>query len=215
MILYRIVSPNLAESPLSVILELTTLSYWLQLEPTDWYLNCIIAFYIFFPFFRKWISWKLLTFVTLAVVLFDQFVKVRWDLASGIDRLPIFLLGIMCSAKNLNRKSLLVVCTIATLSSVPLYMFISERLALSFIIFVILSVLSICKSVKEIKLIEWLGKHSLQLYAANQLTFMFMNVANRGLVIASIAFVALQCIFTIILILSEKKIRDLLSFSTP
>lgn len=192
---------------MSVFLELTTLSYWLQLQPTDWYLNCLIGFYILFPLLRRYISWYLLLFVTISVILFDVFFKVRWDLASGIDRLPIFVLGIMCSAKNVSDKQLRSLCLIYLVAFFPMFTVVSERLALSCMIFVCLCALSYSKIFPKSMIIEWLGKNSLQIYAANSITFMFMSVANHGIIIESIAFVSLQCFFTLMLVYFDKKIR--------
>jgi len=198
IIAYKIISPNLHESSLSIILELTTLSYWLQTDPnpTDWFLNCIIGFYFIFPILIKKISLPLCLFTTICVVLFDITTHVRWDLASGIDRLPIFAFGILCSVKNYSNKTAMLYCALICLLYIPMYKYVNERLALSFLMYVCMYVCSRIQ-LRKINIIEWMGKHSLSLYAANQVTFMFMSFTDRGFLIHSFAFIILQVLFTI------------------
>jgi len=211
IIAYRIVSPSLQESVTSITLELSTLSYWLQTDPTpvDWFLNCIIGYYLIFPLLKKYISVTLLLIVTVCVVLFDLYATARWDLASGIDRLPIFVFGILFAVSNYNRKRSLIICGIILLLFVPIYKYVNTRLAFSFMMYVVIVLCAMAK-LPKIKCVEWIGEHTLSLYAANMVTFMFMSVTNRGLLIHSIAYLLLQSVFTIVFVLFDKHVTQLL-----
>ena len=93
------------------ILRFTTIGYWAGVAQFDWYIPCIVLFYILSPFLFKWLQVQRWLFVVVcmvlpyavAVVLVSCFGVYDWHLLLfSLTRLPVFCLGLLVAKADIS-----------------------------------------------------------------------------------------------------------------
>lgn len=148
----------------------------------DWYLESLFTFYLLFPLFFLWSRLRYyalaLTFCTIFAVLnaFPAFFDSSWWYDCFLARFPIFLYGIMFRQC---RSSFRIVALIGLLLYLPCYVASSRFLAGSLLVLPLiygaLRALPHLPSALR-RGLEFCGRHSLELYCANCLLQIVMEL---------------------------------------
>ena len=92
------------------LLRTTTLGYWVGSSYFDWYIPCILLFYLLSPLFFRWLRLNKYTFIIICIVipfiLAEILVSVYgvndWNLLLfSLTRLPIFCLGFIIAQDDI------------------------------------------------------------------------------------------------------------------
>lgn len=84
------------------LLRTTTIGYWIGNSHFDWYIPCILLFYLLTPLFFRWLHFNKYTFIIICIVipfiiaevLVSVYGVYDWNLLLfSLTRLPIFCLG--------------------------------------------------------------------------------------------------------------------------
>ena len=181
------------------LLNLSTLGFYIKGIPYfDWYIPFLIGLYVLFPVFHflgkfKW-SAEIILFVVVFLILY--FIHPQDQYSWALSRLPIFLYGIILR----NTKSYKFLLLLVPLLYFPCYFLASPQLAASMIA---IPLVVICMMVRnrlhgKIRLmIEWCGKHSLELYLANVLVWYVFNFRFSGSgVLKPVLYIFIQAFFS-------------------
>lgn len=210
-------------SCLDWICACTSLSYWgCGRVFVDWYLSFLLCLYIIFPILYKFIkrigNWGvILSLCAIFPILIWG--KLPWMYECAFSRIPIFLMGIACAIKPSEQSyttNSIAFC-IAFIVSIFLWWggWIQKYIVVYMfapIFMVLLAVIaSQCRETSKIYMgICYIGSISLEVYIANMLTNTIL--LNMSLPYSTVGYyVALQVIFTIILVYINKGVNVLFS----
>lgn len=114
VLLYFIQSERVATSLQNMLLQLSTLDFWLYGEVLFWYVPSCLVLYILFPFYIK-LFHKSKVVSTIVAVLFGLCLSLFIGITSGdkydfrilfSSRIPIFAIGILIGYLSLNNKTI-------------------------------------------------------------------------------------------------------------
>ncbi|MBQ0141199.1 MAG: acyltransferase, partial [Prevotellaceae bacterium] len=164
--------------------NITTLNYYkLRGKMFEWYLSSLILFYAFYPLLYRSIKvkgflYKILLFAILVIFLYLTTTNIDVYYLCAIGRIPIFLIGIHAYKNvlhlNLTLMNILVVYTLGTIISIPLYcLHIIPTFAMIYCLapFVICAIVFFAKKIINCerinRLVSWLGENSIEIYVSN------------------------------------------------
>lgn len=192
-------------SLLIFIENLTTLGFYIDngVNRFDWYINGLITLYIVFPIFYHLSKLRYTSLIVLGgavvLILFTINTSRYWWYDCFISRLPIFLYGIMFQHCYRSYK---IMSYIGLLMYFPCRMFVSPYFAASLIsvplIFCFLYVIRF-GGTKLMKIMDFCGKYSLELYLANLMVYTF-DITTFGIVNKIILYFSIQIVGTFMFI---------------
>lgn len=198
---------------LDLLCNITTLNYYgIGGFFLDWYLPAIILFYLFFPLLYRLNSALNISSLIIAVlcgtILYLTDLKWWYDVA--IARVPIFCLGIIFFVdQSENRKISLFSC-LAFLALFFLGIVFGLRgcyltdMVSPFILLLIAFVVykhSFFLTSKVGKAIEFVGKHSLEIYIGNVLSCIVIGSFSFNQVVVLVLYITLNVLLAMLMIL--------------
>lgn len=173
--------------------NMTTLYYYhLGGDIYEWYLASLLLFYLIFPLLYKfssilfrrnqWLSGGGILFVWCVIMVFVTKFDIPWYYQTALGRLPIFLLGILCFFSIENYKTGLLSFAVV----IPILVFLySKGLVNTFMLvycvapILLLLISFLIPTIKRYIFIEafidFMGTHSLEVYAANVLISVYIR----------------------------------------
>jgi peptidoglycan/LPS O-acetylase OafA/YrhL len=201
-----------------LLCDLTTFTFWMFGNDGMWYVSLSLVLYLLFPFITKFCRYigylsTILLFIIISIIIFKIDSVFYSRIGIGIDRIPIFILGIYfgylsLKQKNLNLIKLLVsiICLYVIAKYVSLFhKSIFENLAAQIENFlylpiscIILSYIDKLKYKNIINTLSWMGKHSLEIYLSHfifkrSIFYLFSDSNKLIITIASIIITLLLC----------------------
>lgn len=198
------------------LLKITTLSYYLDPENSiDWYLNSLFLFYLIFPLlyklckvkgFKAYIGLILIyiTFNLCAQIFFNY--KIYWKYDCFLARIPIFCLGIIHVTHSLEKESIKKIAIWSLLPIIPLYS-LSPFFSISLLAPLLLLLSNKIAYKINLPLLEYIGKHTLELYCANLVVWNILLFTDSKIV-KLILFIVIQIITSAFLIYLNRIIQS-------
>lgn len=192
--------------------NLTTLGYYIDsgINRFDWYINALITLYICFPLFYLYSKLKYIGLIvlTIAVFVFMHFHHMPYWYDCLISRLPIFLYGILFV--NCYKSS-----NIILLLSFPLFYFCrlysSQFLSTNFLVLpiILISLYILPHLSSRLKIfINFCGKHSLEIYLANEVIPRIYELTETSIYQKVILYVFIEIIMSYAFICINQSIRQ-------
>ena len=156
------------------LLNITSLSFYYNpdLLP-EWYLSTLLLFYAVSPLLKMLLekySWRLLTLVSLVVVLEGEFLGTgRWQYDNAVARFPLYLLGMQCALNNKENLPYKVTIPLFLLSIAFFFQghhYLFSACAVLFTV-QIANILIDRWGILKNKLFNWIGSHTLEIYVGN------------------------------------------------
>ncbi len=197
--------------PVEVLFNnLLTLGYYFDngINRFDWYIESLFAIYALFPILyycgRNW-GGTFLSFLLISLVIYTMN-NIEWWYICLMARIPIFMLGISFAnhdAKKFSTTTIYGLIVVSLLIYYPCFVLVSKFLASSLLVIpIILLALLLLQMVgdKIYFFLEYVGKHSLELYLANILLMYTMQACPQSIFIMPFYYVFLQVLYSWILI---------------
>lgn len=220
-------------NPLNFFLHISSLAFWIEGNYYGmWYVSISVFLYILFPFLYTYIN-KIkgapVIFVMLVILLdlvIQHFFLVYYNKVSiGIDKIPIFIVGIYAGKISLYKKQkesirMLLFTVILWIISFFLknhweYVYeiyaMTEKIIYMFIICILFSVSENQTLVKYIrKILRWFGRYSLELYVLHLLIFSFLSSEILFSNITPIIKVSIMILGVLLLCIPFHKLNDVI-----
>lgn len=168
----------------------------------DWYLESLFTLYLLYPVFFHLSKLKytalLFLFILTTFVLYKY--EVSWWYDCFIGRLPIFLYGIMFTQCY---KSAKYIGALGVVLYVPCRLYVSSFLASSLLVIDIIFLSSYLIRYLHpsiLNAIDYIGKHTLEIYIANLFIFWSIQFYTFSIVETLMLYILLQTIGTFIVI---------------
>lgn len=165
-----------------LIFNLTTLSFYFNpdLLP-EWYLATLLLFYALSPFlyrFLKLTGWYGVAFVSIAAVLLEVKGWIPcWQYDNAICRFPLFLLGMQCAIKNRDNLSYYVTIPCFAIGCYFFFQgfhYLFSSWCVLLLIPIVNTLIDKCSLLKA-SIIKNIGRHTLEIYAANVISAVFIT----------------------------------------
>lgn len=202
------------------IYNITSLSYWgvKYGQFIDWYLSTLIWLYLLFPFIYKVLSRLSNNMVALAVnctllavMTISTFFDFDWKYECSYLRLPIFLSGIAYYKNKQVFNKLIspfyLICFIVTLPLLVLgkiHTYMTVYMLAPVFLYLCPILIQQIKRFKNsgIKILNILGKYSLEIYAANVVTMSIISISD--LPMKSLFYFLVQIVTTLVFVYYNK-----------
>lgn len=202
----KIFSGEEATTMKDLLFDLSTISFYIHPNSLpEWYLATLILFYLISPLYKYLLEktgWILL--VIISVSIYSCYIIIgttTWQYACAIPRFPLYLLGLTCALKN--KENISYSITIP-LFLVGIYYFFQNNHYM-FSSFCILLCIQIANkiidknSLFQTPIIQWIGKHTLEIYVANVLSailikYIFVSEGKSILILSDIFITAILSI---------------------
>lgn len=191
-----------------LLCDLSTISFYTHPNSLpEWYLATLILFYLISPLYKYLLEktgWILL--IIISVSIYSCYIIIgttTWQYACAIPRFPLYLLGFTCALKN--KEDISYSITIP-LFLVGIYYFFQNNHYM-FSSFCILLCIQIANkiidknSLFQTPIIQWIGKHTLEIYVANVLSAILIKYifVSEGKSILMLSDIFITSILSILL----------------
>lgn len=209
----------LSDFIVKTFLQLSTLSYYVRPEESiDWYLNSIFLFYLLFPLFYKLskkygmrLYWGTAIVVTAVLASLYAWMHhpVYWKYDCFISRIPIFCLGITFGIRKFDEKRSTKFALWILLFVLPLR-HVSTTFSVSFLAPLLIILCSKLATRFPSRKMEYLGKHSLEIYCASLIPYVLMSFID-SVYIKFLVYVVAIPIFSVVFIYTNRLIQSKLN----
>lgn len=175
----------------------------------DWYVISLFSLYLTFPFFYYYSKLKyngIVVFFSVVLILL-YFINFQWWFDCFIGRLPIFLFGIIYKEYYKHIKKISIICILLYIPIRFVSLFLSSSLLALPIIVILLNIRSSIDS-KIICLLSKIGKYTLEIYLANCIVHILINILSDSIVYRFFLYILLQTLISICFIYINKIIMN-------
>lgn len=187
--------------------NLSTLSYYgIGGFYIEWYLSALLLLYLLFPILYNLISKAggIIAIAILIVIVLSSLLNISWSHECAIARIPFFLCGILLffQKQKDTLRFIYIVYGVALLITTLLYLkeylatYMVAYMTAPFVLFAASWLVQKITLFPSLKIyIEWIGKHSIELYVANICACNIVCAMGTNLLLSTVLYILIQVLF--------------------